>query len=175
MNALRSPARRIDFQRIGPIAASGRRVLVLGYGNPGREDDGLGPAAAAEIERVGSKNVSVCSNYQLVIEDVVDIAAADLVWFIDASKTGTAPFEIRQLSPALDITFTSHLVKPEVLLALAKQYYGRSPEAYLLGIRGYSFEFCERLSDGGGENLPQALSLLLHGIDTTGDGKEPLQ
>ncbi|MBV8574206.1 MAG: hypothetical protein JOZ58_04080, partial [Acetobacteraceae bacterium] len=27
------------------------RVLVLGYGNPGRQDDGLGPAAVAEIDR----------------------------------------------------------------------------------------------------------------------------
>jgi hydrogenase maturation protease len=29
-----------------------RRVLVLGYGNPGRQDDGLGPAAVAEIEKM---------------------------------------------------------------------------------------------------------------------------
>lgn len=171
MNALDSSTKRINFERMGSSAAARRRVLVLGYGNPGREDDGLGPAAAAEIEHLGRKNVSVVSNYQLAIEDVVDIAAADLVWFIDASTTGPAPFEIHRLSPSLDITFTSHLVKPEVLLALAKQYYGRSPEAYLMAIRGYNFEFFERLSDRGRDNLRQALSSLLPMIDNC---EEPL-
>lgn len=92
------------------------RVLVLGYGNPGREDDGLGAAAAAEIERMGWSNVTVCDNYQLGIEDVVDIAAADVVWFIDASRNGLEPYSIHKLDPMMDITFTSHIVSPETLL-----------------------------------------------------------
>src|SRR5450432_1649313 len=53
------------------------RILVIGYGNPGREDDGLGPAAAAEIERLGRPGVSVRGNYQLVLEDAADVAEAD--------------------------------------------------------------------------------------------------
>jgi len=136
------------------------RVLVLGYGNPGRQDDGLGPAAAAEIEKLGLPGVTSRDNYQLVIEDSVEIAAHDIVWFVDAARTGAEPYEVRALSPALDIAFTSHLVKPEVLLAIAKQYYGKSPEAYLLGIRGYEFEFLEGLSDRARDNLAQAMVLI---------------
>jgi hydrogenase maturation protease len=137
-----------------------KRILVLGYGNPGREDDGLGPAAAREIERMGWENVTVCDNYQLVIEDAADVAEADAVWFVDASRTGLEPFEIRPLWPAHTIEFTTHLVRPEVILALAKVYFGRSPEAYLLGIRGYQFEFHERLSDDAKENLKLAVDAL---------------
>lgn len=154
-----------------PVPSGGerRRILVLGYGNPGREDDGLGPAAAAEIERMGRLNVTVVHNYQLVIEDVVDIAAADLVWFIDASRTGREPYETRKLLPAMEISFTSHIVKPEVLLAMAEQYYGKSPEAHLMGIRGYEFDFVERLSSRAKDNLSQAVTRLLSRID---DGEE---
>src|SRR5271166_3917477 len=88
------------------------RMLVFGYGNPGRQDDGLGPAAAEAIERMGWPGVTVCDNYQLAIEDAVDVAQHDLVWFVDAARTGPEPFALRRLWPAHDIAFTSHLVKP---------------------------------------------------------------
>jgi hydrogenase maturation protease len=135
------------------------RILVIGYGNPGREDDGLGPAAAAEIERLGRPGVSVRDNYQLVLEDAADVAEADVVWFIDAARTGPEPFEIRRLAPAASSSFTSHLAKPETILAIAERYYGRSPEAWLLGIRGYAFDnFHERLSERARDNLRQAVT-----------------
>ena len=136
------------------------RILVLGYGNPGRQDDGLGPAAVAQIENLGLPGVTASDGYQLVIEDSVEIAAHDVVWFVDAARTGAEPYEVHALSPALDIAFTSHLVKPEVLLAIAKQYYGKSPEAHLLGIRGYEFEFLEGLTVRARGNLALAMVLL---------------
>ena len=136
------------------------RVLVLGYGNPGRQDDGLGPAVAAAIEALDWPGVTVCDNYQLVIEDVVDIAEHDVVWFVDAARDGGEPYELRRLSPTFDVTFTSHLVKPGTLLAIAGHYYGKSPEAYLLGIRGYEFEFLEGLTDRARSNLADALALI---------------
>jgi hypothetical protein len=83
---------------------------------------------------------------------------SDVVWFVDADKTGPAPYQIRQLLPADDIAFTSHLVKPEVILALAETYYGKTPEAYLLGIRGYRFEFREGLTGRASENLRGAVA-----------------
>lgn len=136
------------------------RVLVLGYGNPGRQDDGLGPAAAAEIDKLAWPGVTVCDNYQLVIEDALEIAAHDVVWFVDAARDGAEPYALRPLSPNADIAFTSHLVKPEVLLALAGQYYAKAPQAYLLGIRGYEFEFLEGLTERARGNLAQAVAHL---------------
>ena len=136
------------------------RVLVLGYGNPGRQDDGLGPAAAAEIGKLDWPGVTACDNYQLVIEDAVEISEHDVVWFVDAARSGAEPYEVRPLSPAADIAFTSHLVKPEALLAIADLYYGKSPEAYLVGIRGYEFEFLEGLTDRARANLAQAMMLI---------------
>jgi hydrogenase maturation protease len=136
------------------------RVLVLGYGNPGRQDDGLGPAAAAGIERLGWPNLTAFDNYQLTIEDAIDVAAHDVVWFVDAVRTGPAPFEVHEVSPAASIEFTSHLVRPEAILAIARDFCGGSPRAFLLAIRGYEFEFVEALTTGATDNLRAALAML---------------
>jgi len=90
----------------------------------------------------------------------VDVAEADVVWFVDAARAGPEPYEFRRISPAGDIAFNSHSVKPEVVLALAGEYCGRAPEAYLMGIRGYEFEFREGLTDRAHGNLQQAVALM---------------
>lgn len=99
-------------------------------------------------------------NYQLVIEDAADVAEHDVVWFIDAARGGAEPYEIRRLLAKHEFTFTSHLLKPETLLAITEQYYAKSPEAYLLGIRGYEFEFLEGLTDHAKGNLILAVEAI---------------
>ena len=139
-------------------------MLILGYGNPGRQDDGLGPAAIAEMEKISGPDVSLQENYQLVIEDAADIAEHDVVWFVDATRSGAEPYDIRELTAMHEIAFTSHLLKPETLLAITERYYDKSPEAYLLGIRGYEFEFLEGLTDRARDNLTQAVAALRQSI-----------
>ncbi len=135
-------------------------MLVLGYGNPGRQDDGLGPAVAAGIERLGWPNVTVFDDYQLNIEDAMDVAEHDVVWFVDATKVGTPPYAIHEISPVPTIEFTSHLVRPETVLAIASQCYGKSPQAFLLAVRGYDFAFIEELTPAATDNLHDALAML---------------
>jgi hydrogenase maturation protease len=136
------------------------RVLVIGYGNPGRQDDGLGPAAATRIEALRWPGVTAYDNYQLNIEDAVDVAEHEVVWFVDAARTGPSPFAIRELAPVPTLDFTSHLVRPEAILAMARQYYGGAPRAFLLAIRGYAFEFLEALTPEATDNLGLALDML---------------
>jgi len=136
------------------------KVLVLGYGNPGRQDDGLGPAAAAEIDSLGWSNLTAFDTYQLNIEDAIDVAAHDVVWFVDAAKGGEAPYAVHDVAPAAAVEFTSHILRPEALLAIARQCYGASPKAFLLAIRGYEFEFVEALTPRARDNLQAALAML---------------
>jgi len=135
-------------------------ILVIGYGNPGRQDDELGPALALAINKLALSNVTVFDSYQLDIEDAVDVSEHDIVWFIDAACSGSEPYFIRDVSPAAGIEFTSHLVRPEVVLAIAQQLYGASPKAFLLGIRGYEFEFIEELTNNAEANLQAAYTML---------------
>ena len=139
-----------------------RRILVLGYGNPGRQDDGLGPAAAQAIEQWRLPGVNVEVNYLLNIEDAAEAAEHDLVLFIDAAADGPEPFEMHEVMPANSMTFTSHVVPPSTILAICDQCYQHVPEAWLLAIRGYEFELIEELTDAARDNLEKALTHIRH-------------
>lgn len=141
------------------------RILVLGYGNPGRQDDGLGPAAAEAIERRQLAGVRASANYQLMIEDASDAAECDAVIFIDAAKSGAEPYSIAPVYPTTEVAcFASHFVPPELILGLSGRVYGHIPRAALIGIRGYEFGFCEGLTEQARENLERALYHICHAM-----------
>lgn len=133
-------------------------VLVIGYGNPGRMDDGLGPAFAESLAQLELPGVEVEADYQLMVEHAAAVAGCRVVVFADAAVDGPAPFSFRRLAPRPDQSFSSHRAEPEALLALAEGLFGAEVEGYALGIRGYEFDdFGERLSPGARANLEAAL------------------
>lgn len=134
------------------------RVLVLGYGNPGRQDDGLGPLLVERLEEAGIDGVTTDADYQLNIEDAAALAEHDIALFVDAATSGREPFGIERVRPDSSITFTSHSVSPGSILAICEDSFGVVPEAWVLGIRGYEFEFREGLTPRAEENLGKALS-----------------
>ncbi len=138
------------------------RVLVIGYGNPGRLDDGLGPALAAALERLDLPGVTVDADYQLTVEDAAAVAAHDVVVFADAAVGGPEPFSFERLEPSAALSFSSHSVPPAAVLAMARDLFDAGTAGYMLGIRGYEFnEFGERLSKRARANLDAALEFLV--------------
>ncbi len=135
-------------------------IFVLGYGNPGRQDDGLGVAAAEGIRPLGLPRITFETAYQLNIEDAEAISGHDVVIFIDASLNAPEPFSFERLAPAEEVSFTSHSVSPGSILKLCAEHFGPAPEAWVLAIRGYSFEFEERLTEKARENLDAAIAFL---------------
>ncbi len=140
----------------------GRRILVIGYGNPGRLDDGLGPALAKAVAELELPGVDTDSDYQLTVDDAADVADYDLVIFADADETGPEPFWQKRLEQgSARPTFSTHHVNPAGVMALAKDLFDAEPECWLLGIRGYEFNaFGEGLSQGAQDNLGAALAQL---------------
>lgn len=143
-------------------------ILVIGYGNPGRLDDGLGPALAEAVEAMNLSGVTVDSDYQLTVEDAAAVAEHDAVIFADAAVDGDGPFYFRPIHAETDSSFTSHSVRPEAVLGLAQSLFTAETKGYALGIRGFEFnEFGQRLSDRAQENLAAAIdfirSILLEG------------
>lgn len=148
------------------------KVLLIGYGNPGRMDDGLGPALAAGIAALELPGVTVDSDYQLTVEDAHDAAQYDTVIFADADACGAEPFTFKRVMPAEYASFSSHSVEPDVLLGLTRDLFHAEPVAYMLAIRGYNFnEFGEVLSDKATANLEEAC-LFLKSILKTGSFEE---
>ncbi|MDD3375432.1 MAG: hydrogenase maturation protease [Candidatus Omnitrophica bacterium] len=137
------------------------KVLLIGYGNPGRLDDGLGPALAEAIEKLDLPDVTVDSDYQLTVEDAAAVAEHDVVIFADAAVDGQEPFFFQKIKPKSDVSFTTHSIEPEAVLALAHDLFQSKAEAYALGIRGYEFnDFGEKLSDKAQNNLLDAIKFI---------------
>ena len=137
-------------------------TLILAWGNPGRLDDGLGPALAEAVADMGLPKVEVISDYQLQVEHAAEIADRRTVIFADADRQGSAPFSLERIHAAANgLGFSTHSVSPAALLALARDLFDCEPEAWLLGIRGYEFDdFGERISAGARENLAAAVAHL---------------
>lgn len=134
------------------------KVLLIGYGNPGRLDDGLGPALAAALDEKQLKGVTVDADYQLMIEDAAGMKDYDFVIFADADLSGPEPFHFTRIQPLEEISFSTHSLTPESLLGLARKHFGSSTEGFALGIRGYDFDdFGEILSNKAESNLKEAL------------------
>lgn len=120
--------------------------MIIGYGNPSRGDDALGPSLLEQLQELqpagmGPAVYEPITDFQLQIEHVTDLASRNLLLFVDASLTAGAPFEFTRLTPQRDHSYSSHSLSPATLLSVYQDVYKTAPPpAYLLTIPGYSFE-----------------------------------
>ena len=141
------------------------RVLVYGYGNPGRQDDGLGEALVAKFEQAPLSNVDTDCNYQLNIEDAHTISEYDVAVFVDATLTEDINYSFFKVEPSLEITFTTHAMAPDSVLALCEDISEHVPKTYVLAIKGYEWEFEQPMTSKAKQNLEDAYSFLVSLIE----------
>jgi hydrogenase maturation protease len=149
-------------------------VLVVGYGNTLRRDDGVG-VRAAELMAADPRfaAVEVLTAYQLTPELSLDLGTASLVVFVDADVQGLpGAIEVRELSPGgtapadtsrppvsehADQGPSSHHVGADEVLALARELTGASPRAVAVGIGVADLELGEGLSAPVESALPRVV------------------
>ena len=137
-------------------------TLIIGYGNPDRQDDGIAwhimgqLAEYFKIEHldpdsddflpVGS-NPDLLFTLQLTPELAETIAGYDRVCFIDA-HTGDIQEDIciRELNAEFQNSPLTHHMTPQTLLSLVESLYRKKPGAILISIRGFEFGFARSLS-----------------------------
>ncbi len=157
MNAPALPA-------VADVQVSGQRapVLVLAVGNPSRGDDALGPMLADMVEAAALPGVEVIVEFQLQVENALDLEGRERVIFVDAGAGTDGPFELRDAKPAADFLHTSHALSPEAVLATFLRVTGTlPPPCTILCVRGESFELGEGLSEAAAANLRAAGGVLL--------------
>ena len=136
-------------------------TFIFGIGNSARQDDGLGWAFLDEIKKseVFKGELHYC--YQLNIEDAEVISNAENVIFVD-SFAGDLKENciLEECKMNGEITFTTHALNPEAVLALSNDVYNKKPNAYVLKIKGYKWDLEEGLSQRGKRNLNEALNLI---------------
>ena len=140
------------------------QILVYGYGNPGRQDDGLGYAMVSLLEKWVEENsirgIEFDSNYQLNIEDAEIISRYDAVIFVDASTEEIEDFILTEVTGETEVAFTTHAASPGYIVKLCHDLFDRHPMVHLLHIKGYEWEFREGLSDMANKNLEKAYHFL---------------
>ena len=150
--------------------------LVIGYGNPDRQDDGVAwhvlHALAIRLDLPtpdsyedafpANERLDFAFTLQLTPEMAEEIAPYERVCFVDA-HTGSIAEQVHlvavkdqfQYSP-----FTHHLTA-QSLLSMCQTLYGKTPEAALLSVRGYQFEFERQLSVETAALVPEAVEMIL--------------
>ena len=140
------------------------KILLLGYGNPGRGDDALGPALVEQFQQSKqSKSSQTCfqSDIQLVVEHVTDLKGYDPIVFVDADASCDEPFYFSAIHAQKDESYTSHALTPAALLHVYQQVYQcDAPAAFLLRIRGYNFALGDSLSNQATHNLNAAIDFI---------------
>jgi hydrogenase maturation protease len=111
--------------------------------------------------------VEVITEFQLQVENALDLEGRELVIFVDAGTGTPAPFELREVRSVAEFIHTTHSLSPEAVLATYVRVRGEMPPpALLLCVRGESFELGEPLSPAAASNLDAAWALLEETLTT---------
>ncbi len=147
-----------------PVPAR-KPIVVFAVGNDARGDDGLGPALGAMLEAEARPGVDVIAEYQLQVENALDLEGRRLAVFVDAGHGTPAPFTLERATAAAEFLHTTHALPPAAVLETATRLGIALPEAWVLCIRGESFELGEALSEKGLARLDAARGALARLLD----------
>jgi len=128
-------------------AVTKARTIIIGYGNPLREDDGMGWRAAELLEqKLPAGDAELIECHQLTPELAASIQGASMVLFLDAA-CDCAPGAV-SLEPvrAEGAVVWSHHLTPGQLLTLSNQLNGHIPTAFLIRGGVESMELREGLT-----------------------------
>lgn len=123
-------------------------ILVIGYGNTLRGDDGVGQHIARRLEvELYSDAVEVIACHQLTPELADPVSRADLAVFVDAAETGRpGDIQVNNVEPEMVTGAFTHEVTPASLIAAAYDLYGTHPRGILITITGVQFAYSDALS-----------------------------
>jgi hydrogenase maturation protease len=138
------------------------KTLIVGYGNPDREDDGVAwhiltrlaerlerPDPVQDVESLECRDGAPDLLCWLQLEpDLAETAADyDRVCFVDA-HTGAYAEDVRieEMAGEFQASPFTHHMTPGTVLALAKTLHGRTPQGIVVSVRGYRFGFARALS-----------------------------
>ncbi|MFD2247903.1 hydrogenase maturation protease [Pontibacter ruber] len=135
------------------------KTLLIGIGNSGREDDGLGWAFVEQVEQSNFFDGDCQYRFQLNLEDAELISHYEQVIFVDAHQGELAAgFLFSNCEANAGTGFSTHQLLPESALYLCQQLYEKVPQAWVMAIQGHQWQLKEGLSQEAQNNLGNALA-----------------
>lgn len=152
------------------------KTLIIGYGNPDREDDGAAWHVLYRLARRLGRPLpegpedgflpeglepDLWFALQLTPEMAETFAEYQRIIFVDA-HTGQVPGEIsfQPVDAAAPASILTHHLSPAACMALTWSLYFRRPEAHLLTMRGHSFQFSRDLTPQTDRIVNQAVDII---------------
>ena len=125
------------------------RPIIIGYGNPLRQDDAIGWRAAELAERrLPAQAAEIIQCHQLTPELAARLDGASLVLFLDAAADEAPERICFQPVRAKQIGAWTHHLSPGQLLHLAQQFQGSAPPAFLISGGAAQMDAGDGLSAG---------------------------
>ena len=135
--------------------------FIIGYGNPQRRDDGVGPHIVNRLHRLlkHRKDVHLLVLHQLEPDIIDTLKTADSLVFVDATVEALPQGRHWvELQPALDtMPFLIHQVAPAFILGLLQCLYHRHPKAWMISVEGNDFGFGNGLSSDARKRATQVI------------------
>jgi len=135
-------------------------LLVIGYGNTLRRDDGVGPRVADAVAALALPGVRALACPLLTPELADPVSRARVVIFVDAAVDAPREVQLRKLAPAGSSQVMAHAASPATLLALARDVFGHAPEAWWLTIPVEDLGMGEELSPLAQRGLEMAVEAI---------------
>jgi len=132
-------------------------LLVIGYGNTLRGDDGVGPRVAEAVAALNLPGVQTLTCQQLSPEHAAPISLAQTVIFVDAAVDAAGEVQFRRLAPSDTAQLMAHAADPRTMLALSRDVFGHIPQAWWLTIPAVKTDFCEQLTPEAQRGFTEAV------------------
>lgn len=136
-------------------------ILLIGYGNTLRSDDGVGPGVARAL--AGDDRTTVIEAVQLLPEHIEMAARADRVVLVDAAadlEAGVLRSEQLVAGSANGPLLGVHDLNPNGLVRAVAELYGAHPEVWLVSVGAASFELGEAFSPVVEAALPEIVAVV---------------
>lgn len=137
------------------------QLLVIGYGNELRGDDGVGPKVATTVAEWNLDGVEGIACPLLTPELADAISRARMAVFVDAAVDSSSAVQWRQLEPSESSQIMAHAADPRTMLALARDVFGHAPQAWWLTIPATQLDFGRKLSPEAQRGFANAVEKLL--------------
>ena len=138
-------------------------LLIIGYGNTLRSDDGVGPRVADAIAEMHWPGVETIHAALLAPELADPVSHARTVVFVDAAADRpNQPREVRlqPLEPAESSQIMAHAADPRTMLALSRDVFGHTPKAFMLTIPVENMGIGEELTPFAQRGMIEAIEIL---------------
>jgi hydrogenase maturation protease len=143
------------------------RVAILAVGNRSRGDDAVAPLLLERLrdwlDAQGlAGDFDLFEEYQLQVENALDLEGRRLALFIDAQCDADVPVRFASVAESAPLAgHSSHALAPGSVLGVYRQVTGVAPPpAFVLGIAAKQFELGAPVSAAAGHALEEGWELL---------------